>query len=79
VETRRCNGKILTSVQGRACGIHQLDISHGEPLEVIGNDHPRYMTALDRIRLIDAAKRVMRKRYSLSHSSKQVALGEAKA
>lgn len=52
-----CNGKILTSVQGRARGIHQLDISRGEPLEVIGNDHPRHMTAHDRIRLIDAVRR----------------------
>lgn len=40
-----CNGKIPIRVQGRAYGIHQLDISCGESLEVIGNDHPRYIAA----------------------------------
>jgi len=46
-----CNGKIPTRVQGR------VSSNGGEPLEVIGDDHPRYMVAharaseRDRIRL----------------------------
>ncbi len=48
-----CNGKIPTCVQGRVTS------NRGEPLEVFGNKHPRYMAASvagnrneDRIRLI---------------------------